>query len=106
MPIKIKAFKVTREVFFISSKEYKSDCHGVNSQKIKSQKLHVPILETNRKNLHPQKKTVIRYQLCESISMTWTIAEFGCLFFPCLLQLRNVFQSVHNVMKQVVDGVM
>ena len=37
--------------------------------------------------------------------MTWTIAEFGCLFFPCLLQLRNVFQSVHNVMKQVVDGV-
>ena len=27
----------------------------MKSQKIKSQKLHVPILETNRKNLHPQK---------------------------------------------------
>ena len=35
----------------------------MKSQKIKSQKLHVPILETNRKNLHPQKKTVIRYDL-------------------------------------------
>ena len=33
----------------------------MKSQKIKSQKLHVPILETNRKNLHPQKKPVIRY---------------------------------------------
>ena len=33
----------------------------MKSQKIKSQKLHVPILETNRKNLHQQKKTVIRY---------------------------------------------
>ena len=33
----------------------------MKSQKIKSLKLHVPSLETNRKNLHPQKKTVIRY---------------------------------------------
>ena len=30
--------------------------------KNKSQKLHVPILETNRKNLHPQKKTVFGIQ--------------------------------------------
>ena len=35
----------------------------MKSQKIESQKLHVHILETNHKNLHPQKKTVIRYYL-------------------------------------------
>ena len=33
----------------------------MKSQKIKSQNLHVLIFETNRKNLHPQKKPVIRY---------------------------------------------
>ena len=33
----------------------------MKSQKIKSQKLHVPILETNLKNMHPQKKPVIQY---------------------------------------------
>ena len=31
--------------------------------KIKLQKLHVPILETNRKNLHPQKKSYTVYSV-------------------------------------------
>ena len=53
---KNQGVKVDTRSVFISSKEYKPDCHGAKSQKIKSQKLHVPILETNRKNLHPQKK--------------------------------------------------
>ena len=56
MPIKRGLFK-----FFHIILRIKLDCHGVKSQKIKSQKLHVPILETIRKNLHPQKKPVIRY---------------------------------------------
>ena len=43
----------------------------MKSQKIKSQKLHEPILETNRKNLHPQKNPVIRYITADvSISLT------------------------------------
>ena len=38
------------------------------SQKIKSQKLHVPILETNRKNLHPhKKKSVNMYPLKKKV---------------------------------------
>ena len=43
----------------------------MKSQKIKSQKLHVPILETNRKYL--QKKTIIRY--CTSHKYEWRSFE-------------------------------
>ena len=61
MPIKSGVYQVDTNYFHIFKRVKKSDCHGVKSQKIKSQKLHVPILETIRKNLHPQKKPVIRY---------------------------------------------
>ena len=71
--IKSGDIQVDTKFFF---KRIKSECHGVKSQKKvaeityfgdksqkKSQKLH--ILETNRKNLHPQKNPVIRYALQE-----------------------------------------
>ena len=57
-------------------------CHFMKSQKLKSQKLHVPILEINRKNLHPQKKPVIRYVILISIVMA---------------TVKNVFLNSTNV---------
>ena len=57
MPRKSGVFKVDAKFFLYHLKIKKSDCHGVKSQKIKSQKLHVPILETNRKKFAPAEKT-------------------------------------------------
>ena len=65
--------------FFISSKEEKSDCHGVKSQKIMSQKLHVPILETIRKNLHLQKKKQL-YGIYSLWAGIFTIGIFKIIY--------------------------
>ena len=60
-------------------------------QKIKSQKLHVPILETNHKNLHPQKKqlhgNLVSY--CNSILIT-------CIS-PLTISLWTVFSPTNCI---------
>ena len=53
----------------------------VLNRKKKSQKLFVPNFGTNRKNLHPQKKTVIRYKILKWLSIFFMHHLFAALLF-------------------------